>query len=109
MFGEVFAVGWPAVFGVRTRRGIVAGLLLVLFIVHWQVEGLRWQMIPLYGAAVGLAIGDIISVERRLDWTSRIARGIFGVAGVTLARDPASRACPCPNCPRPPGRSRSEP
>lgn len=84
VFAEVFAVAWPAVFGVRPRRGIVAGLLLALFIVQWQVEGLRWQMIPVYGAAVGLAIGDILAVERRLDWTRRIARGIFGLAGVAL-------------------------
>jgi len=85
VFGAMSAVAWPAVFGVRTRRGIVAGGLLTLFILHWQVEGLRWQMMPLYGAALGLAIGDIIVVERRLDWTSRIARGIFGIAGVGLA------------------------
>jgi Platelet-activating factor acetylhydrolase, isoform II len=84
IFGEAFAVAWPAVFGVRTRRGIVAALLIALFIIHWQVEGLRWQMIPVYGAALGLAIGDILAVERRLDWTRRIARGIFGLAGVAL-------------------------
>jgi dienelactone hydrolase len=84
VFGEVFAVAWPAVFGVRTRRGIAAGLLLALFVLHWQLEGLRWQMIPVYGAALGLLIGDILAVERRVDWTSRIARGIFGVAGVAL-------------------------
>jgi dienelactone hydrolase len=85
VFGELFAVGWPAVFGVRTRRGIVAGLLLALFVLHWQTEGLRWQMIPVYGTALGLAIGDMIAVERRLDWTRRIARGVFGLAGVGLA------------------------
>jgi dienelactone hydrolase len=85
VYGELFAVGWAAVFGVRTRRGIVAGLLLALFILQWQSEGLRWQMIPVYGAALGLAIGDIMAVERRLDWTRRISRGIFGLAGVTLA------------------------
>lgn len=84
IFAEAFAVAWPAVFGVRTRRGIAAALLFALFIIHWQVEGLRWQMIPVYGAALGLAIGDILAVERRLDWTRRIARGIFGLAGVAL-------------------------
>jgi Platelet-activating factor acetylhydrolase, isoform II len=84
IFAEAFAVAWAAVFGVRTRRGIVAALLLALFVVHWQVEGLRWQMIPVYGTALGLAIGDILAVERRLDWTRRIARGIFGLAGLAL-------------------------
>jgi hypothetical protein len=85
IFGEVFAVVWAAVFGVRTRRGIAAVLLLVLFILHWQSEGLRWQMIPIYCAAIGLFIGDILAVERRLDWTRRISRMIFGLAGVGLA------------------------
>ena len=84
VFGEVFAVAWSAVFGVRTRRGIAAGVVVTLFVLHWQLEGLRWQMIPVYGAGLGLLIGDILAVERRVDWTSRIARGIFGVAGVAL-------------------------
>jgi len=85
VYGEMFAVGWPAVFGVRTRRGIAAAVLLACFVLHWQSEGLRWQMIPLYGAALGLAIGDVLAVERKLDWARRISRGIFGVAGVGLA------------------------
>jgi acetyl esterase/lipase len=102
IFGEAFAVAWPAVFGVRTRRGIVAALLLALFIAHWQIEGLRWQMFPVYGAALGLAIGDILSVERRLDWTRRIARGIFGLAGVALAAI-LPLALPVPEIPVPTG------
>lgn len=84
VFGEVFAVAWPSIFGIRTRRGIVAGLILALLVVQWQSEGLRWQMTPVYGAALGLAIGDVLAVERRLDWTRRIARGIFGLAGIGL-------------------------
>jgi len=102
VFGEAFAVAWPAVFGIRTRRGIVAGLLLALFIVHWQVEGLRWQMIPAYGAALGLAIGDILTVERRLHWTQRISRGIFGMAGVALGAV-LPLALPVPELPVPTG------
>lgn len=101
-FGEVFAVAWPAVFGVRTRRGIAAAVLLGLFVAHWQLEGLRWQMIPLYGGALGLAVGDLLVVERRIDWTSRIARGIFGVAAVALAAVPAL-VLPVPELPVPTG------
>jgi hypothetical protein len=85
LFAAVFAVAWAAIFGVRTRRGIAAGVLLAAFIAHWQIEGLRWQMIPVYLAALGLAIGDLLSVERRLDWPRRISRGLFGLAGLSLA------------------------
>lgn len=101
-YGEVLAVAWPAVFGRRTRRGIVSGLLLGLFILLWQVEGLRWQMIPVYIAAIGLAAGDILAVERRLDWTHRISRGIFGLAGVGLAAV-LPLALPVPELPTPSG------
>jgi acetyl esterase/lipase len=85
IFAEVFAVAWAAIFGVRTRRGIAAGVLLAAFIAHWQIEGLRWQMIPAYLAALGLAVGDLLSLERRLDWPRRISRGLFGLAGLALA------------------------
>ena len=101
-FAALFAVGWPAVFGVRTRRGIVFGALFVAFLIHWRVEGVRWQLIPLYATALGLAIGDVIVIERKVDWTSRIARGLFGVAGVVLAMIPAL-ILPVPQLPVPSG------
>jgi predicted dienelactone hydrolase len=83
----------------------VATVLLTLFVLQWQVEGLRWQMIPLYGAILGLAIGDIIVVERRIDWTSRIARGIFGVAAIGLAAI-LPLVLPVPELPLPSGPER---
>lgn len=101
-FAALFAVGWPAVFGVRTRRGIVFGALFVAFLIHWRVEGVRWQMIPLYATALGLAVGDVIVIERKVDWSSRIARGLFGVAGVVLAMFPAL-ILPVPQLPVPSG------
>jgi acetyl esterase/lipase len=102
IFAEVFAVAWAAIFGVRTRRGIAAGVLLAGFVAHWQIEGLRWQMIPVYVAALGLAIGDILSVERRLDWPRRISRGLFGLAGLALGAI-LPLALPVPELPVPPG------
>jgi predicted dienelactone hydrolase len=84
-FAAVFAVGWPVVFGVRPRRGIVALLLTGALIAHLQIEGYRWQMIPLYLVAVGLAVGDVIFIDRRFNWTRRTARGIFGTLGIVLA------------------------
>jgi hypothetical protein len=102
IFTEVFAVAWAAIFGVRTRRGIAAGALAAAFIAHWQIEGLRWQMIPVYLAALGLAVGDILAVERRLDWARRISRGLFGLAGIALAAI-LPLALPVPELPLPTG------
>lgn len=85
MFAAAFAVGWPVVFGVRPRRGIVALLLGAVLFVQLQFEGFRWQMIPLYLAAVGLALGDIFYLERRLDWSSRLLRLLLGAVGMLLA------------------------
>lgn len=104
LFAEVFAVAWAAVFGVRTRRGIVALVLTATFIVHWRVEGLRWQMIPLYGVALGLVIGDIILLERTIPWTRRLARVVFGLSGLALAALP-SLVLPVPVLPVPSGPS----
>jgi predicted dienelactone hydrolase len=102
IFAEVFAVAWAAIFGVRTRRGIAAVALLAVFIAHWQTEGLRWQMVPVYLAALGLAVGDILSVERRLDWARRISRGLFGLAGLALGAI-LPLALPVPELPVPTG------
>jgi dienelactone hydrolase len=102
IFAEVFAVAWAAIFGVRTRRGIAAGVLLAAFVAHWQIEGLRWQMIPVYLAALGLAIGDLLSMERRLDWPRRISRSLFGLAGLALGAI-LPLALPVPELPIPTG------
>lgn len=83
--GAVLAVGWPVVFGVRPRRGIVAAMLSALLLVQLQFEGFRWQMIPLYLVALGLAIGDVFFLERELAWSRRVIRGILGVLGLLLA------------------------
>lgn len=85
VFTAIFAVLWPVVFGVRPRRGIVAAALAAALLVHLQAETFRWQMIPLYATALGLAVGDVIFIDRKLAWTNRIARGLFGLAGLALA------------------------
>ncbi len=38
------------------------------------IEGFRWQMIPLYVVAVGLGVGDLLSMERALPWWRRVSR-----------------------------------
>jgi hypothetical protein len=102
MFTAAFAVLWPVVFGVRPRRGIVAGTLLAAVLVQLQIEGFRWQMIPLYATALGLAIGDVIFIDRRLAWANRVSRGVFGLAGLTLAAA-LPFILPVPELPSPPG------
>ncbi len=53
-------------------------------IVQLQFEGFRWQLIPLYLTAGALAVGDIMLLERKLDWPRRVSRGIFGGVGLAL-------------------------
>lgn len=101
--GCVFAIVWPALFGVRPRRGIVAVALLGLVIAQWQVEGFRWQLLPLYIVALGLAAGDLVAVEERhLPWFRRVGRGIFGLVGLGLVVAPAL-ILPVPQLPLPAG------
>lgn len=84
-FAAVFAIGWPVVFGIRPRRGIVAGALAAALIAQLQIEGYRWQLIPLYAVSVGLAIGDVFFLDREIDWSRRIIRGILGSVGLLVA------------------------
>ncbi len=101
----VFAIVWPALFGVRPRRGLVAILLPVLVVLQWQVEGFRWQLLPLYIVAIGLAAGDVVAVEERhLPWFRRVGRGIFGLVGLGLVVAPAV-ILPVPQLPLPAGPS----
>lgn len=63
----------------------MAVLILGGLVVHLQVEGPRWQMVPLYLTAIGLAIGDVIFLDRDLRWSNRLSRGIFGSTGLLFA------------------------
>lgn len=101
-FVALFAVIWPVVFGVRPRRGIVSVSLVGVFVAQLQIEGFRWQMIPLYALALGLAAGDVVFIDRTLEWVNRVSRGVFGVAGVVLASS-LSVVLPVPELPVPPG------
>lgn len=86
VFAAAFAVFWPVVFGVRPRRGIVAVALAAALFVQIQFEGFRWQLIPLYLAVAGFAVGDVFFLERRFDWQGRLVRlllGAIGLAAVT--------------------------
>lgn len=84
VFAAAFAVAWPVVFGVRPRRGLAALLLVSALFVQLQFEGFRWQMIPLYVVGAGLAVGDILYIERQLSWSRRVLRGLLGAVGLGL-------------------------
>lgn len=101
-FAGLVAVAWPAVFGVRPRRGIVSLALVAAFVAQIQFEGFRWQLLPLYVVTLGLAVGDILFIDRELGWSNRLARGVFGVAGIALAASPAF-LLPVPELPVPTG------
>lgn len=60
-------------------------MLSVVLLVQLQFEGFRWQMIPLYLVALGLAIGDVFFLDRKLVWSRRLIRGILGTVGLLLA------------------------
>ena len=63
----------------------MALVLAAALFTQLQFEGFRWQMIPLYLAALGLAVGDLFYLERRLDWSSRLLRLLLGAVGMLLA------------------------
>lgn len=96
------AVWWPVVFGARWKRGRMAVLLLAAFVVQATLEGWRWQLIPLYLTALGLAVGDIVQFERNLQLPQRLGRGVLGTLGVAaLLVLPV--ALPVPQLPPPSG------
>lgn len=101
-FAVAFAIGWPVIFGVRPRRGIVAGSLVVALIAQLQLEGFRWQLIPLYVVSIGLAVGDVFFLDRGIDWSRRLIRGILGSIGLLFAVA-LPLALPVPSLPAPAG------
>src|SRR5690606_41732027 len=80
----------------------MAVALPVLAIVQWQAEGYRWHLLPLYLLTLGLAVGDFITLERKLLWHRRAGRALFGTRGLALVLAPAF-ALPVPRLPEPPG------
>ena len=72
-FVAAFAVIWPAVFGVRPRRGVAAGLLTIAFILQLQIEGYRWQILPIYLVSLGLLALAYVTLEGRAWWLMALA------------------------------------
>ena len=96
------AVIWPALFGARSRRGIVLLAAVGSLVAQLFIEGFRWQMVPLYVVAVGLGVGDVLSIERRMPWWRRISRPALGLIGIgMMALLPT--VLPVPELPMPSG------
>jgi predicted dienelactone hydrolase len=96
------AVYLPVALSTRLRRGAMAGILLPALGVQIIAEGVRWQLWPLYLAAAGLAVGDVLWDERRVRGWPRVRRGLLGIVGVSsLAVLPL--ALPIPTMPPPSG------
>ena len=85
----VLAVLWPALEGRRLRRGITAAALLGTLTVQFSAEGFRWQLWGLYAVVMGMALGDLLAGERRLESYRRIRRAVLGMVGVILVAAPA--------------------
>lgn len=85
LFAAALAVFWPVVFGSRPRRGIVAVVLLAAFFAQLQIEGFRWQLLPIYVGLIALALGDVFFLDRGMDWSARLIRGLLGTVGLGFA------------------------
>lgn len=83
-----FAVVWPALDGRRLWRGVMATLLVGAVLLQLVLEGYRWQMWGLYGLAGGMALGDLLAMQRRLESYRRIRRVVLGLVGGILVMAP---------------------
>ncbi|HJU52404.1 MAG TPA: hypothetical protein VJ815_08735 [Acidimicrobiia bacterium] len=96
------AVAWPAIFGVRSRRGLVLAGSLGIVVAQLLGEGFRWQLVPLYLVALALGFGDLLSMERKLPWWRRVSRPALGLIGVGMMSLPPA-SLPVPSLPAPTG------
>lgn len=95
-------MAWPAIFGVRSRRGVVLVASLAIVISQLLIEGFRWQLVPLYVVALALGFGDLLSMERQLPWWRRVSRPALGLIGVGMMCLPPV-SLPVPRLPMPSG------
>ncbi|HKX76630.1 MAG TPA: hypothetical protein VJR05_14710 [Acidimicrobiia bacterium] len=93
---------WPALFGVRSRRGLVFAAALGAITVQLIAEGYRWQLLLIYLVALGLGLGDLLSMERVLPWWRRVSRPLLGLIGLAMVAAPAA-VLPVPQLPEPSG------
>ena len=100
---------WPFITGTENPRWItfLPILTVVLIGVHLQIEGYRWQMIPLY-ALTGIILlcslpklfHPVTGVYKRLSWATA---GLFGTLLLLAASTTLPVLLPVPNVPAPSG------
>jgi len=96
------AIVWPALFGTRSRRGLIFLATVGAALAQLMVEGYRWQLLPIYIVALGLGLGDLLSVERDFPWWRRASRPVLGLVGLGMMVLPVV-LLPVPELPEPGG------
>ncbi|NOH02436.1 MAG: hypothetical protein HND47_11025 [Chloroflexi bacterium] len=84
---------------------LLPALALILTLIHFAVEGYRWQMIPLYGLTSLLAISSLIKITGTTDWkplASTLTVILLALATALPALFPVPRI-PAPSGPYPVG------
>jgi dienelactone hydrolase len=62
----------------------VLSLAIAALAAQLTIEGYRWQLTPIYLVTGGLAVGDLLSMERVLPWWRRISRPLLGLIGLGM-------------------------
>jgi len=86
----------PRTFTIRLAPAIT----LVLTVLHFLVEGYRWQMIPLYALTLLLTLSSLIKIKKAVDWPAAASYLTLILLAVSTAL-PA--LLPVPSIPKPGG------
>ena len=86
----------PRAFAIRLAPAIT----LVLTVLHFLVEGYRWQMIPLYALTLLLTLSSLIKIKKAVDWPVAASYLTLILLAVSTAL-PA--LLPVPSIPKPGG------
>ncbi len=79
---------------------LIPVLALILTLIHFWIEGYRWQMIPIYGLTVILVISSLIKLQSPMDWKPSASYLTFVLLAVSIA---LPILLPVPTIPAPSG------
>ena len=89
---------WPHPRPVAIR--LLPAFALLLNLIHFAVEGYRWQMIPLYGLTALLGLSALLKIQTASDWRPFASYLTFGLLSVSTA---LPILLPVPRIPSPSG------